>query len=241
MPLGRVPSRFSTQAPADQTADASSLLLLGALEKSAAWILRHCFSVAEICWTLAATGGPAYGKPDHLWLAGMLHDLGKLGVSRAILEKPTGLTEQEFAQVQNHSFIGYVTLQRLVGDWIVATSSLHHHERFDGTGYPGRLAGTAIPLCARLVAVADSYDAMRALRPYRGRCSHEEAVAELRACAGRQFDPELVAVFERAAGEIGEGFEASQGLGEASILAAVRDRLEAVDWESVTPVVTARA
>jgi diguanylate cyclase (GGDEF)-like protein/putative nucleotidyltransferase with HDIG domain len=124
-------------------------------------------------------------------LAGNLHDLGKLAIPEEILRKRQPLNEAERVVVERHSQIGFKMLESLgvdpVAEWV-----LHHHERWDGAGYPNRLAGDQIPLGARILFVADAYDAMTAERSYHERLSREEALAELERCAGTQFDPSVV-------------------------------------------------
>ena len=135
---------------------------------------------------------------NNIYLAGLLHDVGKIGVSEAVLCKPGLLVEQEFDQIKRHPQIGKNILGGIRQMRDVTPAVLTHHERFDGTGYPHRLSGEEISLEARIIAVVDAYDAMTTDRPYRPAMSRERAVAELRAGAGTQFDPEVVEAFRRA-------------------------------------------
>jgi HD-GYP domain-containing protein (c-di-GMP phosphodiesterase class II) len=127
-------------------------------------------------------------------LAGSLHDLGKLAIPEEILRKPAPLTEAERLVLERHPQIGYRMLESLgvdpVAEWV-----LHHHERWDGAGYPDGVFGEQIPLGARIIFVADAYDAMTSDRVYRQRLSDEDAMAELVRCAGSQFDPDVVSAF----------------------------------------------
>jgi diguanylate cyclase (GGDEF)-like protein/putative nucleotidyltransferase with HDIG domain len=145
---------------------------------------------------LAARTARRLGLPDEdvelTRLAASLHDLGKLAIPEEILRKPGPLTEPERMVLERHPQIGFRMLESLgvdpVADWV-----LHHHERWDGSGYPDGLPGDRIPLGARIIFVADAYDAMTSERVYRRRVTSEHAIAELERCAGSQFDPEIVA------------------------------------------------
>ena len=125
----------------------------------------------------------------------LLHDIGKIGVPDAILRKPGPLLSHEWEQMRQHPEIG----SGMVGKIAFLSAALpvvrHHHERFDGTGYPQRLGGTQIPLAARIFAVADTFDAMTSDRPYRAAMPLEDARDEIRRCAGSQLDPEIVTAF----------------------------------------------
>ena len=151
----------------------------------------HSQRVAE----LAARTARRLGLPDEeielTRLAASLHDLGKLAIPEEILRKPGPLTDPERLVLERHPQIGFRMLESLgvdpVADWV-----LHHHERWDGSGYPDGLPGQTIPLGARIIFVADAYDAMTSERVYRRRVLADEAVAELQRCAGTQFDPEIV-------------------------------------------------
>jgi diguanylate cyclase (GGDEF)-like protein/putative nucleotidyltransferase with HDIG domain len=147
---------------------------------------------------LAARTARRLGLPDEdvelTRLAASLHDLGKLAIPEEILRKPGPLTEPERMVLERHPQIGFRMLESLgvdpVAEWV-----LHHHERWDGSGYPDGLPGDRIPLGARIIFVADAFDAMTSERVYRRRVLPEQAVAELRRCAGTQFDPEIVDAF----------------------------------------------
>jgi HD-GYP domain-containing protein (c-di-GMP phosphodiesterase class II) len=124
-----------------------------------------------------------------LRLGSLVHDVGKVAVDAAILRKPGPLTESERARVREHPRVGAA----LVGPSAVLPCVLYHHERWDGAGYPIGLGGDEIPVEARLLALADAYDAMTSARPYRAALPRALALAELDRCAGTQFDPELAA------------------------------------------------
>jgi hypothetical protein len=127
--------------------------------------------------------------------AAPLHDLGKIAIPDEILDKPTTLTDPEWQAIGEHPRIGQVILEQASGLREAIPVVLHHHERFNGGGYPHGLRGSEIPLGARIVAVADAYHAMVHDRPYSSALAHEAALAELRANAGTQFDPMVVDVF----------------------------------------------
>ena len=132
---------------------------------------------------------------EQLIFASLLHDVGKIGISEQILLKPGSLTSEEFTVIKLHPRIGSRLVEQVAALAPLAPSILHHHERFDGTGYPSGLRGEEIPLASRVIGVADAFSAMTSDRPYRGRMSLEEACQELERCAGTQFDPEVVRRF----------------------------------------------
>jgi len=127
----------------------------------------------------------------------LLHDIGKIGVRDSILLKPRQLTEEEFAVIRRHPAFGNAILGPLKFLGKVAELVKHHHERWDGSGYPMGIEGEAIPLPSRIISVADAYDAMTSSRPYRAAMTHEEAVAELQRESGQQLDPVVVGAFLR--------------------------------------------
>ena len=132
---------------------------------------------------------------ERLRVAALLHDIGKVAVPEEILEKPGALTSAEWRSVVQHPRIGQVILEQASVLKDAVPIILHHHERYSGNGYPYGLRGTDIPLGARIVAIADAYDAMIHDRPYKRAVSHDRAIEELQRHAGHQFDPELVALF----------------------------------------------
>ena len=132
---------------------------------------------------------------DRIRVAALLHDVGKVAVPEAILDKPAPLTSAEWRTVVQHPRIGQVILEHAAALRDAVPIILHHHERFAGHGYPYGLRANEIPLGARIVAIADAYDAMTHDRPYKRAMSHDAAIVELKLHAGTQFDPELVALF----------------------------------------------
>ena len=135
------------------------------------------------------------GEIDRIRVAALLHDVGKVAVPESILDKPAALTPAEWRTVIQHPRIGQVILEHAAALRDAVPIILHHHERFGGHGYPYGLRANEIPLGARIVSIADAYDAMIHDRPYKRAMSHDAAVAELRQHAGTQFDPELVVLF----------------------------------------------
>jgi len=168
--------------------------LAHAVDARDAYTGSHSYMVGELAARVARRMGLDGEAVELTRLAGSLHDLGKLAIPEEILRKPGPLNEAERLVLERHPQIGYRMLDSL-GVEPVATWVLHHHERWDGNGYPERKSGGEIPLGARILFVADAYDAMTTDRVYRGRLSHDRAIAELERCAGTQFDPEVVAAF----------------------------------------------
>jgi diguanylate cyclase (GGDEF)-like protein/putative nucleotidyltransferase with HDIG domain len=154
----------------------------------------HSERVSELAARLATRLGLDAEQVELTRLAGSLHDLGKLAIPEEILRKAGELTDSERLVLQRHPQIGFRMLDSLGVD-PVAEIVLHHHERWDGAGYPGGLRGEDSPLGARIIFVVDAYDAMTSDRVYRARLSHEEALVELRRCSGTQFDPLIVEAF----------------------------------------------
>ena len=162
---------------------------------------RHSQRVGEYAARIARRLGADEPMIELIRLAGSLHDLGKLAIPEELLRKPAALSDGERLVLERHPQIGYRMLESLGVD-AVAEGVLHHHERWDGTGYPDKLAGEQIPLAARIVFVADAYDAMTAARGHGEPLAEDEALAELERCAGTQFDPRVVEAFAK---ELHEG------------------------------------
>lgn len=160
---------------------------------------NHRGRPSDMIASLAMGIGIEMGLPeeeiDRIRIAALLHDLGKIAIPEEILDKPSTLTDAEWQAVGEHPRIGQVILEQASNLREAIPVVLHHHERYNGGGYPHGLRGNEIPLGARIVAVADAYHAMVHERPYKGAFTHEEALAELRLHGGTQFDPNVVEVF----------------------------------------------
>jgi putative nucleotidyltransferase with HDIG domain len=169
--------------------------LCSAIEARDPYTRGHSTRVADLAVSLGGELGWTKSRLSILRLGGLLHDIGKLAVSSRVLAKPGPLDEHERVAVQVHP----VTGARLLEPFPVARPALacvlFHHERWDGSGYPTGRAGAAIPVEARVLSLADAFDAMTTDRPYRRAFEVERALAEIRRCAGTQFDPQLAGTF----------------------------------------------
>lgn len=166
-----------------------------ALESKDRYLKGHSARVALYAGEIAATMGLPPAQVLVTRRAGMLHDLGKLVVVDSVLQKPERLTSEEYALIRRHPLIADKILRPLRFLTHEAKAVKHHHERYDGTGYPDGLKGDEIPLAARIVTVADAFDAMTSTRPYRSALPVEVAIAEILRGANAQFDPKVTAAF----------------------------------------------
>lgn len=170
--------------------------LASAVDAKDSYTHEHTGRVAELSVATARALGVVDAKAlRDIELAGLLHDVGKIGIPDAILCKAAPLTHDEYEVIKTHVQIGASIVEHVKGLEGVARAILHHHERYDGLGYPAGLAGAAIPLASKIIAVIDSFDALTTDRPYRAAASQEPAVRELKRCTGTQFDPTIVDAF----------------------------------------------
>jgi diguanylate cyclase (GGDEF)-like protein/putative nucleotidyltransferase with HDIG domain len=185
--------------------DDALVALADSIDRRDKYTYQHSMRVAELVRTAADAWGLTPRETDLVVAAARVHDLGKIATDNRVLYKPTALNQDERRLIEQHAVEG----EELAGRFSMFRDGRrfirHHHERWDGTGYPDGLAGTQIPLGARLIAVADSFDAMMSDRPYRQAMSREAALMELRHCAGTQFDPGIVQSFiESLGGELAD-------------------------------------
>lgn len=157
----------------------------------------HSQRVSDLCVEMGRAINLPERELDEMRTVGLLHDIGKIAINEEILNKPGRLTEEEYEEIKRHPEIGYRILSSVNDMQDMAAHVLSHHERWDGGGYPRGLAGEAIPVQSRMIAIADAFDAMTGERTYRPSLTEEEALKELVKHAGTQFDPALVDVFTR--------------------------------------------
>jgi HD-GYP domain-containing protein (c-di-GMP phosphodiesterase class II) len=171
--------------------------LTAAIDAKDSYTFGHSERVARVSVEIGRELGMQEEELSDIYLAGLLHDIGKIGIRDAVLTKRDRLTPEEFEHVKQHVTIGYKILADLRPIRSLLPGVLYHHERFDGTGYPDGLAGEAIPFLARVLAVADGYDAMSTARPYRGAMPMHKVEEILTAGAGTQWDSRVVEAFSR--------------------------------------------
>jgi putative nucleotidyltransferase with HDIG domain len=170
-------------------------MLTGAIEARDPYTRGHSTRVTELAEAIARRLGWSEERLASLRLGGPLHDIGKLAVSDEVLRKEGRLDDHELAQIREHPKTGAKLLLRVAALREAIPYVLYHHERWDGGGYPSGKAGEEIPVEARVLAIADAFDAMTSDRPYRRALTKDEALAEVERCAGSQFDPQIAQVF----------------------------------------------
>jgi putative nucleotidyltransferase with HDIG domain len=166
-----------------------------ALDTKDSYTHGHSENVTRLCEATARVMGLDEASCALIRQAGILHDIGKIGISSSILNKPGRLTNEEYEIIKDHPRMGRRILEPISFLSDVVPVVYHHHERWDGKGYPEGLGGEEIPLAARIMQVADTYDAMTSDRAYRTGLSHQTAIDELIRCSGGQFDPRCVEAF----------------------------------------------
>ena len=186
--------------------------LTSAVDAKDAYTCGHSERVALLSRTLAYEAGFSEHIVERIYMAGLLHDVGKIGVPEQVLQKTGKLTDEEFGQIKKHPEIGARILRDIKQVEDIIPGVLHHHERYDGKGYPHNLAGESIPLFGRVICLADCFDAMTSSRTYRKALPLEVALTEIRRCSGTQFDPALTDHFLR--------------IGEARLRELLRDHHE---------------
>jgi HD-GYP domain-containing protein (c-di-GMP phosphodiesterase class II) len=169
--------------------------LTSAVDAKDAYTCGHSERVALLSRHLAGLAGRPDNEIERIYMAGLLHDVGKIGVPESVLQKTGKLTPEEFDQMKKHPEIGARILADVKQVEDIIPGVLYHHERYDGKGYPTGLAGKNIPLMGRIICLADCFDAMTSNRTYRKALPLEVALAEIRRCSGTQFDPELAETF----------------------------------------------
>ncbi|MBI4698835.1 MAG: HD domain-containing protein, partial [Nitrospirae bacterium] len=172
-------------------------VMISTLDAKSPWTRGHSERVAKVAEMIAKELGVEGDDLKYLRLAGLLHDIGKIGTYDYLLEKPDKLTRDEFEIIMKHPVQGETIIREIKQLRDITPIIRHHHENFDGTGYPDRLRGEAIPLFSRLLHIADSFDSMTSDRPYRQAPGFQYALLELRKYAGFQFDPHMVEAFFR--------------------------------------------
>lgn len=169
--------------------------IASALEAKDPYTYGHSYRVTYYSIKIGEQLGLEKRMLSFLEFASLLHDIGKIGIPEEILHKPSSLSDEEFKIIRKHPEIGGNILESLKNIKTIIDCVVHHHERFDGKGYPEGLEGEKINIVAKILAVADTYDAMTSDRPYRKGMSHETAIKEIKKQSGLQFDPEVVEAF----------------------------------------------
>lgn len=171
--------------------------LINLAEAKDPYTKRHSVKVANYAVLIAKCMRLSAREMEIVKLAGMLHDIGKIAIRQEVLSKNGSLNGKEYEEVKKHSEIGVEIIRPLKFFSHILTSIKHHHENYDGTGYPDGLKGKSIPLVSRILAIADVYDALTSRRAYRGEYTDRKAIEIMRAESGKRFDPKILEIFIR--------------------------------------------
>ena len=188
-------ARRAAMDAGEAAADAAQQQLAAILAPRPGWAGHPSSLIAELAVGLGDGLGLSTSELARIRTASLLHDVGKIAIPESLLSKRAALTAEEWRMIREHPKTGHMVLEQAGALREAATIALHHHEWFNGRGYPNGLAGGDIPVGARIVAIADAYEAMTTWRPYKRTKSPAQAIEELRRCAGTQFDPALVDLF----------------------------------------------
>ena len=181
--------------------------LTSAIDAKDSYTRGHSERVTELSIKLANECKVSDADIENIKIGGLLHDIGKIGIPEAVLNKPGRLNDEEFAIIKSHPDLGIHILGKVEFLEPMVPIIRHHHERYDGRGYPAGLKGDEIPYLARIVSVVDTFDAMTTNRPYRKALSIEESLKEIEKCSGTQFDPEIAAAFVKMVQRDGISYE----------------------------------
>lgn len=203
-PVASTVTSAAVLSKASQLSYVSTILTLAAaLDAKDTHTYGHSQKVAKYAVMLGEAIGISPERLSALRTAALLHDIGKIGIPDGLLLKPQRFSDEERKEVQKHAVLAVNILKHIPSLSNLLPHIVHHHERFDGTGYPDNIRGEDIPLESRILAIADSYDAMTSPRPYKPTLTAKEAIAEIKKCAGTQFDPNLAQVFCEIIGQNG--------------------------------------
>jgi len=196
--IDRVDSSFRVAQLEDRAAQqtlemATSLISL--LDLRDRYTGGHSSRVASYCREISLQMDLGHEETETIVMAAALHDIGKIGVPDHVLLKPGSLTDEEFEWIRKHPEFGWIAVRNVDGFEQAGMMILHHHERWDGRGYPGNLRNTEIPFGATVITVADSFDALTTDRPYRKGYSQDDAIREIVRCSGTHFNPDVVKAF----------------------------------------------
>jgi len=200
--LSRAEDRMYKNKIASRKSARSSVLsaFLTSLKEKSSETEEHVHRMSSLAENFAKVLGLSNLEQDRLYLLTQMHDIGKIAVPEEVLNKTDKLNAEEWEIIKKHTETGFRITSNIEDFAHISSEILHHHERWDGTGYPEGLSGRDIPLLSRVLTIVDSYDVMNSGRPYKGAMTEAEALTELQSCAGSQFDPELVEKFIESLG-----------------------------------------